>query len=185
MTKFTSHKGSWGDSYLIEQPKNTVRITCSDCVHYYDDGSCSLKPIVISEVGYNYWRYCDGFILSKESQTDRRYKYIMRTRGSVAIEHSITAENINVSSEPVEDCKKTKASTYVELDKKKDIVQLGDTVTIQKVETGVINKYKVEESPISGKLPAILQECINKRVSDVFYLGENKYRIISIKKGKR
>lgn len=32
------------------------RLSCSNCWHYDPDGSCSIKPIVIAEVGYNYWR---------------------------------------------------------------------------------------------------------------------------------
>ena len=44
--RFTSTKGSWGDGYIIE--KNTYsrkRVSCADCKHYYEDGSC-LKEAV-------------------------------------------------------------------------------------------------------------------------------------------
>ena len=59
------HKGSWGDRYIIEPRPNQKRITCNCCKHYNNDGSCNVRPIVISEVGYDYWKHCKNFYLSE------------------------------------------------------------------------------------------------------------------------
>lgn len=178
MKKFTSHKGSWGDSYLIEQPKNKETITCSECIHYCDDGSCSARPIVVSEVGYNFWKYCDEFVLSKDSETDRRYEYIFRTRGRYAIESLNNCNDLRVNSKSREN------STYCITDGVSDKVQLGDTVTIQRLETKQYNKYKVDVSPFTGELPVILESCIGKQRDDTFSIGKIKYMIMHIEKGK-
>lgn len=44
------------------------KVSCSMCVHYGDDQSCSYKNKVVSELGYDHWKHCSGF--------DLRPKYI-------------------------------------------------------------------------------------------------------------
>ena len=74
------HKGSWGDSYIIEPRQNKKRITCNFCGNYNQDGSCNVKPIVISEVGYDYWKYCKSFYLSQEYNTPENQEYVERNK---------------------------------------------------------------------------------------------------------
>lgn len=62
-------KGSWGDWAVIEPRPNKRRITCSFCSFYQDDKSCSIHPIVVSNVGYDYWRQCSYFLLDDEHDT--------------------------------------------------------------------------------------------------------------------
>lgn len=96
------HKGSWGNGYIIEQKPNQKRITCNFCKYYNDDGSCKVKPIVVSEVGYDYWKYCNAFYLSDWHNTienrDRvaRGKKVRSTYGAdevaVTLEETIQKE---------------------------------------------------------------------------------------------
>ena len=52
--------GSWGDWAVIEhKPKDAH--SCEACIHYCSDGSCSIYPVVIKEVGFNYWKLCDRY----------------------------------------------------------------------------------------------------------------------------
>lgn len=91
--KFTSHPGSWGDSYVIEKkhlPKR--KVTCEDCKHYNSDKSCQAEPVFIPEVGYDNWKNCKSFLLSchtayfdekkKTVVSLRSEKYIETPRGS-------------------------------------------------------------------------------------------------------
>lgn len=178
MGNFTSHKGSWGERYVIEQPKNKERITCSDCVFYHEDGSCTKRPIVISEVGYNYWRYCKDFVLSIESETDKRCDYIARIKGYKALESYHESE---VHKKKID----SNQSKYTYTDGTSPIVQLGDIVKIERVENKKIRTYKVEMSPFSKELPVILEKCINRKENDCFLIDDVKYRIVNIKKGKQ
>lgn len=60
--KFTPHKGSWGDRYLIEYPDGSKRMSCARCANYNpDDKSCVALPIYVPENGYGYWKYCKHF----------------------------------------------------------------------------------------------------------------------------
>nr|DAY84890.1 MAG TPA: transcription elongation factor GreA [Caudoviricetes sp.] len=74
------HKGSWGDRYIIEPRPNQKRITCNFCKNYNKDGSCNVQPIVISEVGYDYWKYCKSFYLSEDHSTSQNRGYVARNK---------------------------------------------------------------------------------------------------------
>ena len=74
------HKGSWGDGYIIEPRPNQTRITCNFCKNYNLDGSCDVSPIVISGVGYDYWKYCKSFSLSHEYNTLENREYVTRNK---------------------------------------------------------------------------------------------------------
>lgn len=182
MAKFTSHKGSWGDRYTIQQPKNKETITCAECVYYCSDGSCGKHPIVIAEVGYNYWRYCKDFILEQDSITDKRYDYIMRTRGDSAIERRYNPSKIvdHSTMKP----KKQAIDQKNQTDGKSNKAQFGDEVLVERLENRTRHWYNVETSPFSDRPPAIIGGCLNKKVGDTFSIGGVTYKIIEIKKGK-
>ena len=54
-------KGSLGTSFIIEKIPAQKRISCSSCINYCLDGSCSIKPVVFSEVGYDMYKNCKNF----------------------------------------------------------------------------------------------------------------------------
>ena len=51
-------KGNWGTWAVIDNPPLKSSSMCGGCIHYNDDGSCNVLPIVIHEVGRNYWKKC-------------------------------------------------------------------------------------------------------------------------------
>ena len=64
-------KGSWGDSYVIENTYESKRVSCSSCIHYReDDKSCDARPIYVPENGYGYWKNCKYFDLSPKLSDD-------------------------------------------------------------------------------------------------------------------
>ena len=56
-------KGSIGTSFIIEKIPATRKMSCSKCIYYQGDGSCMKKPIVLSEVGYDFYKNCKDFTL--------------------------------------------------------------------------------------------------------------------------
>ena len=87
--KFTSHKGSWGDKYIIEKKHTSSKsyVTCSDCKYYNDDKSCEKEPVYIPEVGYGNWKYCKSFLLSQSaSNFYEKEKVVKRVRSEDYIE---------------------------------------------------------------------------------------------------
>ena len=59
-------KGSLGTSFIIEKIPGLKRISCSNCINYNMDKSCDVKHVLMSEIGYDYWKQCDKFDLSNE-----------------------------------------------------------------------------------------------------------------------
>lgn len=72
-------KGSWGDSYVIENTYESKRVSCSSCIHYReDDKSCDARPIYVPENGYGYWKNCKYFDLSPKLSDDFFSKEVVR-----------------------------------------------------------------------------------------------------------
>lgn len=69
ISKSKPTKGKIGFPYHIETVYKNKR-SCSSCIYYEkEDGSCSRNPIVISEVGFNYFKICEYF----EQRNDEEY----------------------------------------------------------------------------------------------------------------
>lgn len=92
--QFTPTKGSWGDRYLIE--KNTTprkRVSCADCKHYCEDGSCLKEAVIISEVGYNNWKNCKSFVLSNTVEYySEKVNQVLKTRKTPSIDKQKTED---------------------------------------------------------------------------------------------
>lgn len=67
--------GNWGDWAVIEH-KPKEQNSCEACIHYRADGSCGIYPIVIREVGYNYWRRCKSYRTEPEALPQKKKKQI-------------------------------------------------------------------------------------------------------------
>lgn len=52
--------GSWGDWATIKNPPKDSH-SCSACMNYHQDGSCRKLPIVIKDVGFNFWKHCEFY----------------------------------------------------------------------------------------------------------------------------
>lgn len=79
-------KGSIGTSFIIEKIPATRKMSCSKCIYYQGDGSCIKKPIVLSEVGYDFYKNCKDFTLpnikskvNKESAIETRVTRTVRS----------------------------------------------------------------------------------------------------------
>lgn len=79
-------KGSIGTSFIIEKILATRKMSCSKCIYYQGDGSCMKKPIVLSEVGYDFYKNCKDFTLpnikskvNKESAIETRVTRTVRS----------------------------------------------------------------------------------------------------------
>ena len=55
-------KGSIGTSFIIEKIPGKKR-SCSSCIHYIIDRSCIKTSVVMSEVGYDFYKYCKYFTI--------------------------------------------------------------------------------------------------------------------------
>ena len=73
-------KGSLGTSFIIEKIPGLKRISCSNCINYNMDKSCDVKHVLMSEIGYDYWKQCDQFDLSNEFDTEENRALAERTR---------------------------------------------------------------------------------------------------------
>lgn len=177
MASFTSHKGSWGDRYIIEQPKNKRVITCSDCTNYCEDGSCMVQPIVISEVGYNYWRHCKKFVLASDSITEERSAYVKRIKGLEAIEQiKVKAVNQKISSNQMN----SNQSDALDALYYKNIVQPNDKVRVMRIEDHAVSCFKMILGVNGKKTPKMTEECLGRKLHERFVVGHKKYQIIEI-----
>ena len=73
-------KGSLGTSFIIEKIPGLKRISCSNCINYNMDKSCDVKHVLMSEIGYDYWKQCNQFDLSNEFDTEENRALAERTR---------------------------------------------------------------------------------------------------------
>lgn len=92
-------KGSLGTSFIIEKVPGQKRISCSNCINYNSDNSCSAQPVFISEIGYNYWMHCESFSLDDRYDTEenratvsrnRKLKKIKRRKIKIHLLHQLT-----------------------------------------------------------------------------------------------
>lgn len=61
ISKNKPSKGWMGAPHHIERAFRGEK-SCASCIYFEsDDGSCSIHPIVINEVGYNYYKNCKEF----------------------------------------------------------------------------------------------------------------------------
>ena len=60
---------SYEDGFCIEYVrKGSKRISCRDCINYIvADRSCVKKPVYLPEIGYDLWKTCKYFKLSKSA----------------------------------------------------------------------------------------------------------------------
>ena len=75
---------------IDHDPTQRKSINCKDCVHYDEcDGSCSKTAFVPKNEGFDLWRNCKSFKLSKTAYNydikARKYKAIINHRVSRAI----------------------------------------------------------------------------------------------------
>lgn len=55
-------RGNWGDWATIEHTPRSEKRCCGGCIHYcYEDDSCKVRPIVVYEVGSDFWRTCPQY----------------------------------------------------------------------------------------------------------------------------
>lgn len=73
-------KGSIDTSVIIIKKPGTKRITCSNCIHYDEDKSCSKLGLPFSELGYDFWNQCEYFDLSEEFETTENLELVARVR---------------------------------------------------------------------------------------------------------
>ena len=55
-------RGNWGDWATIEHTPRSEKRCCGGCIHYcYEDDSCKVRPIVVYEVGSDFWKTCPQY----------------------------------------------------------------------------------------------------------------------------
>ena len=82
-------KGSLGTSFIIEKIPGLKRISCSNCINYNMDKSCDVKHVLMSEIGYDYWKQCNQFELSNEFDTEENRALAERTRKRIEKNYKI------------------------------------------------------------------------------------------------
>lgn len=180
------HKGSWGDRYIIEPRPNQNRITCSFCKHYINDGSCSVKPIVISEVGYNYWRHCNAFYLSDMLDTkENRIKVFkgkkirstyVQSQDNVILNNSIWEKELSLVKPKIQE-------KSIEIGSVVSVYEMADCIKevfeiVEQDESDILTGKLGIETPVGKRL-------LNAKVGDICSIetpgGIINYRILKIK----
>lgn len=88
-------KGSLGTSFIIEKIPGLKRISCSNCINYNVDKSCDTKSVLMSEIGYDYWKQCDEFELDSKFDTDENRELAERTRKRIEKTYMIDKKSNN------------------------------------------------------------------------------------------
>ena len=83
-------RGNWGDWATIQPKPNEKRITCYWCAFCQEDGSCEKHPVVIAEIGSNYWKTCKYFRLDKAHESQETLDVLLRIRPDYLEEQSET-----------------------------------------------------------------------------------------------
>lgn len=119
-------KGSLGTSFIIEKIPGLKRITCSNCINYNHDKSCNIKYVLMSEIGYDYWKQCDQFDLSTQYDTEDNRELANRTRLRIENLYKIDKKQSN---------KKGKAKNEVQVTtiKEKRITKTGGKKVISRL----------------------------------------------------
>lgn len=179
------HKGSWGDRYIIEQKPNNKRITCNFCKYYDEDGSCRVKPIVVCEVGYDYWKYCDAFYLSDEHNTTENQARAIRSKKikSTYVEKTSVVGEIGLKENL---CRNIKSKEVIKK------VKLGSSVWVYDMNYDVKELFEFVSSEdadiIKGKISItspVGKGLLNAEEGDVCKIstpgGIVKYKVLEIK----
>lgn len=77
--KFTPHKGSWGDGFVIEmekkEPEQLKNVSCKHCKYFDDtDNTCNKNGERISNMSRDKWKRCQFFILCPSYAKEERFK---------------------------------------------------------------------------------------------------------------
>ena len=76
-------QGVCGDRNRIIIPVQYKRVTCATCEHYcQEDHSCLVSPIIPRINGYDYWKYCKQFDLSRDYHDLQHKEQVIRVKGS-------------------------------------------------------------------------------------------------------
>lgn len=59
--------GNWGDWATIYRPNPVEGKYCGGCIHCGEDGACSALPILVWDVGKNYWKKCKSYMAASTS----------------------------------------------------------------------------------------------------------------------
>lgn len=92
-------KGSIDTSLIITKKPGTKRITCSSCIHYDKDKSCSKLGIPVSELGYDFWNQCKYLELRKRFKTPENLELVARVRNRKKSKN-LTVKKIKKVKEP-------------------------------------------------------------------------------------
>lgn len=82
-------KGSIGTSFIIEKIPGLKRISCSNCINYEKDKSCSAKGVYVAELGFNFQNQCDKFDLNSEYDSEENQELVSRVRDSMKNKYTI------------------------------------------------------------------------------------------------
>ena len=88
MSGTPTKKGNWGTWAVIDNPPPRAGTRCGGCIHYNEDGSCSVLPILIREVGRDFWKKC------------KKYTKTRKTNNSVSKQVSVEKHS-EASYEPI------------------------------------------------------------------------------------
>lgn len=88
-------KGSIGTSFIIEKIPGLKRISCSNCINYEKDMSCSAKGVYVAELGFDFWNQCDKFDLSSEYDSEENQELVSRVRTRMKNRYTIDKKDKN------------------------------------------------------------------------------------------
>ena len=93
-------RGRIGTPYNIERIYSQKQY-CKNCIYYEkEDSSCSIKPIVLNEVGFDYYKTCKSFEVKgaqKSSDRDKKIAKVVRSSISNDINLREVAKSFNIS----------------------------------------------------------------------------------------
>lgn len=120
-------KGSLGTSFIIEKIPGLKRISCSNCINYEKDKSCSAKGVYIAEIGYDFWNQCDKFDLSSEYDSEENQQLVSRVKQRIKKQYTLDKKEKNkeyikskkltidkVNKETTSTCRKTISKDIVD-----------------------------------------------------------------------
>ena len=147
--KFTTHKGSWGDKYIIENnhasPKSYV--TCADCKYYNDDKSCEKEPVYIPEVGYGNWKYCKSFLLSQSaSNFYEKEQIVIRLRSEEYVEPELSKELLRQNEQDLQGIRTVQSIRTVQGMQTSQRTQIAKSITARTIQSTSETGKKIDDS---------------------------------------
>lgn len=122
------------------------KVSCSMCVHYGDDQSCSYKNSYIPELGYDHWKYCSGFDLLPKYINDENINRIRKQ--AIHKKYGINAAAQKSVSERIKEIEHEIRKKKVELASLPSLLRLpnikGIKVKNKKYGEGVVNTISGE-----------------------------------------